>query len=281
MQPGPLAGGRLEAFLEEAAPDRLSNLSFEFRQANIVENFDEFQVARGLIKAKGCSIVVDQIFPQTVGLVDLEYIGASMAKIHWRTGSEDILKERKRAIKYMMECNVVPIFVRVDQPRAFEVAADMGITMFQGFLIDEMLKKGGWGATPLLLVAEAPQGAFIFCSRPTMMRPDYFHAHPHQTFSAAPGDLCSAAGGADLARPARDRHAGTNHRRSRQVGGRDLDRSPASAGGRLQLGRAGRPPATGGIGVACASGGSRASIGTARAGRSRGATDLSRDRLRG
>ncbi len=130
-----------ESFIEDTPADKLKNLMFEFRQSNIVENFDEFQVARGLIKAKGCSIIVDQIFPQTVGLVDLEYIGASMAKIHWRTGSEDVLRERKRAIKYILECNVTPILVRVDAPRAFEIGAEMGINMYQGFLIDDMLKK--------------------------------------------------------------------------------------------------------------------------------------------
>ena len=130
-----------ESFIEDTPADKLKNLMFEFRQSNIVENFDEFQVAPGLIKAKGCSIIVDHIFLQTVGLVDLEYIGASMAKIHWRTGSDEDLRERKRAIKYILECKVTPILVRVDSPRAFEIGAELGINMYQGFLIDDMLKK--------------------------------------------------------------------------------------------------------------------------------------------
>ena len=74
-----------EGFIEATPQAKLAQVVFEFRQSNIVENFDEFQVARGLIKSKGAHIAVDQIFPQTVGLVDLDYIGASIAKIHWRT----------------------------------------------------------------------------------------------------------------------------------------------------------------------------------------------------
>ena len=128
-----------EGFIEATPEDVLKQVVFEFRQSNIVENFDEFQVARGLIKSKGAHIAVDQIFPQTVGLVDLDYIGASIAKIHWRTGAEDILKERERAVKYMIECNVAPVLIRVDNERALEVGARMGINMFQGFLIDKML----------------------------------------------------------------------------------------------------------------------------------------------
>ncbi len=128
-----------ENFIEATPEAVLSQVVFEFRQSNIVENFDEFQVARGLIKSKGAQIAVDQIFPQTVGLVDLDYIGASIAKIHWRTGAEEILKERERAVKYLLDCNVLPVLIRVDHERALEVGARMGINMFQGFLIDKML----------------------------------------------------------------------------------------------------------------------------------------------
>lgn len=128
-----------ESFIEATPPAVLEQVVFEFRQSNIVENFDEFQVARGLIKSKGAHIAVDQIFPQTVGLVDLDYIGASIAKIHWRNGAEEILKERERAIKYLIDCNVVPVLIRVDNERALEVGARMGINMFQGFLVDQKL----------------------------------------------------------------------------------------------------------------------------------------------
>ncbi len=130
-----------DQFIAQSTPEKMKHVVFEFRQSNIVEHFDEFQVARGLIKEKGARIAVDQIFPQTVGLVDLEYIGASIAKIHWRKGAEEILNERKRALKYLMDCGVMPILIRVDDPKAFEVGAAMGITAFQGFLVDSMLKE--------------------------------------------------------------------------------------------------------------------------------------------
>ncbi len=132
---------QFENFIERTPEAVLKDVVFEFRQSNIVENFDEFQVARGLIKAKGATIAVDQIFPQTVGLVDLDYIGASIAKIHWRNGAEDILKERERAVKYLIDCGVMPVLIRVDNDRALDVGARMGINLFQGFLIDELVKK--------------------------------------------------------------------------------------------------------------------------------------------
>jgi hypothetical protein len=130
-----------EQFLEETPSATLAHITFEFRQPNIVENFDEFLVARALIQSKGSKIAVDRIFPHTLGLVDLEYIGASIAKVHWRAEAEDILKERERALKYITECGVQPVLIRVDNARALEVGADHGINLFQGFLIDDMMKK--------------------------------------------------------------------------------------------------------------------------------------------
>ena len=132
---------QFESFVERTPEAVLKDVVFEFRQSNIVENFDEFQVARGLIKSKGATIAVDQIFPQTVGLVDLDYIGASIAKIHWRNGAEDVLKERERAVKYLIDCGVLPVLIRVDNERALDVGARMGINLFQGFLIDDLIRK--------------------------------------------------------------------------------------------------------------------------------------------
>lgn len=130
-----------DQFVSRSSPEKLKNVVFEFRQSNIVEHFDEYQVARGLIKEKGARIAVDQIFPQTVGLVDIDYLGASIAKIHWRQGAEDILNERRRALQYLADCGVLPILIRVDNAKAFEVGASMGINNFQGFLVDSMLKQ--------------------------------------------------------------------------------------------------------------------------------------------
>ena len=130
-----------ENFLEEAPRDLLARVTFEFRQANIVEHFDEFEVARGLIKGKGSKIGVDRIFPDTLGLVDLDYIGASIAKVHWRTGAEEALLGRKKALKYIVECGVVPVLIRVDSHQGLDVGAEIGIQVFQGFLIDDMMKQ--------------------------------------------------------------------------------------------------------------------------------------------
>jgi hypothetical protein len=128
-------------FMDQTPKDVLSRLTFEFRQADIVEHFDEFEIARGMIHAMGASIGVDKIFPQTLGLVDLDYIGAKYAKVLWRAEAEDILKERGKTFKYMRDCGVEPILIRVDNAKALTVGAELGVETFQGFLIDDGFKK--------------------------------------------------------------------------------------------------------------------------------------------
>ena len=127
-------------FMDQTKKDVLSRLVFEFRQADIVEHFDEFEIARGMIKAMGASIGVDKIFPQTLGLVDLDYFGAKYAKVHWRAGAEDILRERGKTFKYMRECGIQPILIRVDNMQALTLGAELGVDMFQGFAIDNLLR---------------------------------------------------------------------------------------------------------------------------------------------
>jgi hypothetical protein len=127
-------------FMDQTDKEILSRIVFEFRQADIVEHFDEFEIARGMIKAMGASIGVDKIFPQTLGLVDLDYIGAKYAKVHWRAGAEDMLRERGKTFKYMRSCGIQPVLIRVDNLQALTLGAELGVDMFQGFAIDNMLR---------------------------------------------------------------------------------------------------------------------------------------------
>ncbi len=128
-------------FMDGADKKLLKRMSFEFRQADVVEHFDEFEVAKGVIHAMGANVGVDHIFPQTLGLVDLDYIGAKYAKVHWREDAEDTLRERHKAIKYIQSCGVEPILIRAGSSEAVKVGSELGVEKFQGFHIDNSLRK--------------------------------------------------------------------------------------------------------------------------------------------
>lgn len=131
-----------KTFMEEVPRPTLANMTFEFRQPNVVEFFDGFVVARDMIRAGGGKIAVDRIFPDTLGLVDLGYLGAGMAKVHWRTGADDAFLERANAVKYMRESGVEPVIIRVNDQQALDVGAKLGIQRYQGFHIDSIMRQG-------------------------------------------------------------------------------------------------------------------------------------------
>ena len=128
-----------EDFLGESDEAALANIVFEFRQDNILQHFDEFELAANLITSKGGTVAVDAIFPETVGLVNLPRLHATFAKIFWRTGAEDVLPAQRDEIKKMQDQGMIFIIARLDDEVGIQVGHDLGITVFQGFYIDDLL----------------------------------------------------------------------------------------------------------------------------------------------
>ncbi len=131
-----------EAFHNNRGVDGFSNLVFEFRQPNILQHFDQFEVAASMIHDRSGNVAVDAIFPETIGIVNLNRIGANMAKIFWRQGAESMLPDLADEIKEMQNKGRMIIMSRVDEDIAVEVGKGFGINMFQGFYIDRLVKYG-------------------------------------------------------------------------------------------------------------------------------------------
>ncbi|MEE9317543.1 MAG: hypothetical protein V3U48_04555, partial [Rhodospirillales bacterium] len=129
-----------EEFLGDSEDAMLANIVFEFRQANILQHFDEFEIAADLITSRGGIIAVDAIFPETVGLVNLHRLHATFAKIFWRPGCEDVLPDKKDEIKRMQNEGLIFVIARLDDEMGIQIGHDLGINVFQGFHIDSLIK---------------------------------------------------------------------------------------------------------------------------------------------
>jgi hypothetical protein len=129
-----------ETFLGEDGGPSLNNMVFEFRQENILQQFDEFQLAANLIKSRDGLIAVDAIFPETVGLVNLNKRHATFAKIFWRPGAEETLPAQRDEIKRTQGEGLIFMLSRLDDEIGIKVGQDLGITVFQGFCTDDIMK---------------------------------------------------------------------------------------------------------------------------------------------
>ena len=130
-----------EEFLGEAGENKLGSIVFEFRQENILQQFDEFEIAANLIKSRGGTICIDAIFPETVGLVNLNRVGAAMAKIFWRPGAEEALPQQQDEIKRMQDAGMIFIIARLDDETGIQIGHDLGIELFQGFHVDKLMEQ--------------------------------------------------------------------------------------------------------------------------------------------
>ena len=118
-----------------------ANLVFEFRQANILQHFDEFAVAAELIRSRGGSVAVDAVFPETVGVVNIPRLNANMAKVFWRAGAETVLPQFRDEIAAMQDAGTTIVLARLDDELGLQIAQDLGIVMFQGFYVDDLLAE--------------------------------------------------------------------------------------------------------------------------------------------
>jgi EAL domain-containing protein (putative c-di-GMP-specific phosphodiesterase class I)/DNA-binding NarL/FixJ family response regulator len=116
----------------------VENLTFEIPQPMITQHFEEFKKARALIFARGGKIAVDQIFPDTVGSLDLDQVGPNVAKLHWKGDLKNFSATHRDFVKKTLDRGIKMIMSRVDDPAAFDIAQEFGIKNFQGFLIDDM-----------------------------------------------------------------------------------------------------------------------------------------------
>ena len=128
-----------EEFLEKAGEQAFEKITFEFRQANVLQQFDEYEVATNLIKSRGGTIAIDAVFPETVGIVNMQRLRADYAKVFWRQGAEQLLPTFEKDITEMQDRGTQVIFARVDDETAVEVGHNLGVKMFQGFYIDDLL----------------------------------------------------------------------------------------------------------------------------------------------
>ncbi len=134
-----------ETFLGDSRADAFSNFAFEFRQANVLQQYDEYEVAANLIASRNGSIAIDAIFPETVGIVNMKRLKANMAKIFWRQGAEAILPRFKDDITEMQDAGTRVVLARVDDELGIQIGHDLGITLFQGFGIDDLIKQRDGG----------------------------------------------------------------------------------------------------------------------------------------
>lgn len=126
-----------ERFLTSLTDAGLASVMIEFRQDDILKDVARYEEAAEMIRSLGGGVAIDAIFCETVGLVNLELLKPSMAKIFWRPSMSDRLLEHKDTVKRLQDSGVVLVLARVDNQTGIDLGQTLGFTLFQGFHVDQ------------------------------------------------------------------------------------------------------------------------------------------------
>ncbi|MEQ8506405.1 MAG: hypothetical protein RIB80_13860 [Rhodospirillales bacterium] len=126
-------------FLRDGGKDGLAGAVVEFRQDNMLQHFSQFQTACDLIQKKGGVVAIDNVQPETLGVVNLHRLNVKMAKLMWRSDAEERFLEAKDDIRIMQEGGTVMVLAHVDDEQAIQVGQSLGIQRFQGYHVDKLL----------------------------------------------------------------------------------------------------------------------------------------------
>ena len=74
-------------------------------------------------------------------MVNIPRLNANMAKVFWRAGAETVLPQFRDEIAAMQDAGTTIVLARLDDELGLQIAQDLGIVMFQGFYVDDLLAE--------------------------------------------------------------------------------------------------------------------------------------------
>ena len=117
----------------------------ELQMIDIFADVSEYMFARDFLREKGYRICLDGISAESLAMIDRDGLGADLVKLTWNDSlaEPDPESPKAQAIKAAIDrCGKARIIIsRCDSPEAIRFGQRMGITMFQGRLLDSVLHE--------------------------------------------------------------------------------------------------------------------------------------------
>ncbi len=121
-----------------------SGIVIELQLFDVYLDLSNFQFARDFLRERGYKFCLDAATHLSLPLVDREQLGFDLVKLLWSNDLSDQLSgprgDRFRAAVEKMGSERL-ILTRCDSEQALGVGESLGITLYQGHLLDEMLAR--------------------------------------------------------------------------------------------------------------------------------------------
>lgn len=130
-------------FDDNLSPAAISSIVIEIRVEDIFSDPSSFRFARDFVQNRGYRICIDGLTPDAYRFADNTRLGVNLSKIYWNKAMAAQLGSRvglklKQAITSRKFGRV--ILAHVDSEAAIAAGQSIGINLFQGRYIDQMLR---------------------------------------------------------------------------------------------------------------------------------------------
>ncbi len=132
-----------QGFDDNITASRRGAMIIEMQQVDIFADLGAYLFAREFVQEKGYRVCIDGLTHQTMELIERERMGADLVKLIWHgdlvDGGEEMSDKMRELIKRAGETNVV--LCRVDSREAVDFGQSVGVSLFQGRFIENLIAE--------------------------------------------------------------------------------------------------------------------------------------------
>ncbi|MBC8268132.1 MAG: hypothetical protein H8E36_05235 [Rhodospirillaceae bacterium] len=140
-----LLSNGFQEFDDNIMASRRGSMIIELQKVDIFADLGAYLFAREFVQDKGYRICLDGLTHNTMGMVDRERLGADLVKLVWHSdmvdGGTDMHEKVRSVVKRANPSKV--ILCRVDTREAIDFGHSVGIKMFQGHFVENLIAEDG------------------------------------------------------------------------------------------------------------------------------------------
>jgi len=130
-------------FDDNIMASRRGSMIIELQKVDIFADLSAYLFAREFVQDKGYRVCLDGLTHNTMGMVERERLGADLVKLVWHSdmvdGGPDMHEKVRTVVKRANPSKV--IMCRVDTREAVDFGQSVGIKMFQGHFIENLIAE--------------------------------------------------------------------------------------------------------------------------------------------
>lgn len=138
-----MAANAFVTFAQDLMKGRKARLVVEMQVGDVFTNLRDFDFARDFAREIGFRICLDGLSHTALSFLDFGRLGFDLYKMRWEAGIDELSPEQRGAIADNVKRAGAErmILCHCDRPHAVQYGRGLGIGLFQGWYIDNALKR--------------------------------------------------------------------------------------------------------------------------------------------